>query len=102
MKLANIQVPADKIESFCRRWSVKELSLFGSILRDDFGPDSDVDVLVSLEPGQTMTLESFLDMRDELAAMFGGRDVDLVQKRLLKNPFRRHEILTTREVVYAA
>ena len=59
MKLANIQVPADKIESFCRRWSVKELSLFGSILRDDFGPDSDVDVLVSLEPGQTMILNGF-------------------------------------------
>ena len=49
-----------------------------------------------------MTLEKYLDMRDELSAMFGGREVDLVQKRLLKNPFRRHEILTTREVLYAA
>ena len=77
-------------------------SLFGSVLRDDFRPDSDVDVLVSLEPGEEMSIERFLDMRDELSAMFGGREVDLVQKRLLKNPFRRHEILTTREVVYAA
>jgi predicted nucleotidyltransferase len=59
-------------------------------------------VLLTLEPGQTMTVEKYLDMRDELSAMFGGREVDLVQKRLLKNPFRRHEILTTREVLYAA
>jgi len=72
------------------------------VIRDDFRPESDVDVLVSMEPGQIMTPERFLDMRDELSAMFGGREVDLVQKRLLKNPFRRYQILTTREVVYAA
>ena len=102
MKVMNIRVPKDAIEAFCKRWRIKELSLFGSVLRDDFRPDSDIDVLVSLEPGQTMTLEGFLDMRDELSAMFGGREVDLVQKRLLKNPHRRYEILTTREVMYAA
>ena len=67
-----------------------------------FRPDSDVDILINLQPGQTMTLESFLDMRDELSAMFDGREIDLVQKRLLKNPFRRHEILTHREILYAA
>jgi uncharacterized protein len=97
-----IDVPMQQVEQFCRRHGVQELALFGSVLRDDFAPDSDVDVLLTLEPGQTMTVEKYLDMRDELSAMFGGREVDLVQKRLLKNPFRRHEILTTREVLYAA
>jgi predicted nucleotidyltransferase len=97
-----IDVPMHQVEQFCRRHGVQELALFGSVLRDDFAPDSDVDVLLTLEPGQTMTVEKYLDMRDELSAMFGGREVDLVQKRLLKNPFRRHEILTTREVLYAA
>jgi predicted nucleotidyltransferase len=97
-----IDVPMQQVEQFCRRHGVQELALFGSVLRDDFAPDSDVDVLLTLEPGQTMTVEKYLDMSDELSAMFGGREVDLVQKRLLKNPFRRHEILTTREVLYAA
>jgi hypothetical protein len=49
-----------------------------------------------------MTFEGFIEMRDELSEMMGGRNIDLVEKRLVKNPFRRHEILTTREIVYAA
>ena len=61
-----------------------------------------VDVLVSFLPGRRMTFEGFVDMRQELSAMFGGREVDMVEKRQLKNPFRSYEILTTREVVYAA
>lgn len=95
-------LPLKQIEDFCRKYGVVELSLFGSILRDDFGPDSDVDVLFVLKPGLTMTPESFLDMRDELSALFGGREIDLVQKKLLTNPFRRQEILTTRRILYAA
>ena len=102
MKSGNIKIDQVKIELFCRKHGVQEFSLFGSVLRDDFGGESDVDVLIALEPGHAMTPEKFLDMRDELSALFGGREIDLVQKRLLKNPFRRHEILTTREVVYAA
>lgn len=102
MNAGNIRVPREKVEAFCKKWGLKEFSLFGSILRDDFRPDSDVDVLVSFLPGRQMTFEGFVDMREELSAMFGGREVDLVEKRLVKNPFRRYEILTTREVVYAA
>jgi predicted nucleotidyltransferase len=102
LKVGHLNIEKDKVEAFCRKWKVVEFSLFGSVLRDDFRPDSDIDVLVSLQPDQQMTIESFLDMKDELSAMFGGREVDLVQKRLLKNPFRRYEILTSREVVYAA
>jgi predicted nucleotidyltransferase len=99
---AGIELPMNKIEEFCRKYGVEEFSLFGSILRLDFGPDSDVDVLIALKPGQTTTVENYLDTRDELSAMFGGREIDVVQKRLLKNPYRRHEILTTREVLYGA
>jgi hypothetical protein len=102
MNSAKRKINEAGIELFCRKYGVQELSLFGSVLRDDFAPESDVDALIALQPGQLMTAEKFLDMRDELSAMFGGREIDLVQKRLLKNPFRRHEILTTREVVYAA
>ena len=102
MKLANFEIPQEQITAFCKKWKIDELSLFGSALRDDFRADSDIDILINLHPGQTMTLESFLDMRDELSTIFDGREIDLVQKRLLKNPFRRHEILTHREVLYAA
>ena len=98
-EIANHPLPLKQIEAFCRKYGIAEFSLFGSILRDDFAPGSDVDVLVTLEPGRTMTPESYLDMRDELSAMFDGREVDLVQKRLLTNPFRRQEILATRRVL---
>ncbi len=102
MTIGKLDVPMERIKTFCHKWGIAELSLFGSSLRNDFRPDSDVDVLISLMPGRVMTLESYMEMGDELSAMFGGRDIDLVQKRLVTNPFRRHEILRTREIVYAA
>lgn len=80
---------------------LSELSLFGSVLREDFGPDSDVDVLVTFVPNAPWSLFDWVDMVDELKAIF-GRDVDLVEKEGLRNPFRRHAILTTREIIYAA
>ena len=101
MQLATIDIPMERVSAFCRKWAIAELSVFGSVLRDDFRPDSDVDVLVSFRPGAAMTFESFLDMRDELRDIF-GRNVDLVEKRLITNPFRRHEILTSKKVLYAA
>ena len=91
----------EKIEAFCRKWKIKELSLFGSVLREDFRPDSDIDVLVSFEPGGGIDFDNRVEMQDELAEIF-GRGVDLVEKEAVRNPFRRHNILTTREVVYAA
>lgn len=98
---ARIAIDHDAIEAFCRKWKVSELSLFGSVLRDDFQPDSDVDVLVSFAADAPWSLFDWVEMIDELRALF-GRDVDLVSKRGLRNPFRRHEILTRREVIYAA
>jgi len=100
-QIRNIDVPMEKIAEFCRRWKVRRFSLFGSVLRDDFGPDSDVDVLVSLQPDSTWDLLDLVDMRDELTALF-GREVDLVEEEGLRNPFRRSSILSTRQVVYVA
>lgn len=96
-----IDIPMDRIEAFCEKWKVKEFALFGSVLRPDFSPDSDVDVLLELQPGHGLTLYDWLDMIDELKEVF-GRNVDLVAKRGLKNPLRRREILRTAEVICAA
>ena len=101
MSKPKINIPKDKIEAFCRRWKIKEFALFGSVLRDDFRPDSDIDVLVSFEPDGGITFDNRVEMLDELAEIF-GREVDLVEKDAIRNPFRRHDILTTKEVVYAA
>jgi predicted nucleotidyltransferase len=100
MRTLPITLSPAEIEAFCRKWQVRELSLFGSVLRDDFRPDSDVDVLVNFQPGHPWSLFDLLDMQDELAAML-HRPVDLVTRGSLHNPFRRHEILTTRQVIYA-
>jgi len=90
-----------KIAAFCKKWNVRELSLFGSAVRDDFRPESDVDVLVDLLPGHGLSLFDWVDMIEELQSLF-GRKVDLVSKSGLRNPFRRDNILRTAEVVYAA
>ena len=97
------RIPLDhyRISEFCRRWKVTEMALFGSVLRDDFRTGSDVDVLVSFSPDARWSLWDLSTMREELREIF-GRDVDLVEKKALRNPFRRHEILTTKQVIYVA
>ena len=97
----NIQVPREQIESFCRRWKIREFALFGSVLRDDFRPDSDVDVLVTFDPDADHSWSEWLAMEDELKAIF-GRDVDLVEKELIENPFIRRHVLNHHRIVYAA
>lgn len=99
---AALRIPLDRIPDFSRRWGIAEFSLFGSVLRDDFHPSSDVDVLVAYHHGRRPSLEDWIAMREELQAMLGGREIDLVERRAIINPFRRHEILTTRRVLYAA
>ena len=94
------EIPIRKIEEFCKRWKITEFSLFGSVLREDFSADSDVDVLVTLGPESHVSLLDWVDMQDELRAVF-GREVDLVSRGGLRNPFRRKEILRTRKVIYA-
>jgi uncharacterized protein len=100
MPQLKVHIPLKQIEDFCRRWKIKEFALFGSVLREDFHPDSDIDVLVSFEPDGGITFDNRVEMLDELAEIF-GRQVDLVEKDAIRNPFRRHDILTTKEVVYA-
>jgi predicted nucleotidyltransferase len=80
---------------------VTELALFGSALRDDFGPESDVDLLVTFDPGAPWSLFDLVEMREELAEVF-GREVDLVEKKALRNPFRRRAILDSSRTLYAA
>ena len=87
--------------SFCECWKIVEFALFGSILRDDFCPDSDVDVLGSFAPDAKWSLFDIVYMKEELESLF-GREVDFVQKDCLGNPFRRYEIVSTKQVIYAA
>ena len=94
-----VTIDRSKIASFCQRNHIKELSLFGSAIRDDFGLDSDVDVLVEFEPDAEIDLIQFSGMRLELIELF-GREVDLVTKSSLK-PLIKDEVLSSCEVVYA-
>ena len=101
MRSKKFTLPRKKIADFCKRWSITEFSVFGSVLRDDFRPDSDVDVLVSIDPKAHIGLFEIVDMQIELETIF-KRPVDLVEKEGLRNPYRRREILRTAQVVYAA
>ncbi|MBN1508466.1 MAG: nucleotidyltransferase domain-containing protein [Sedimentisphaerales bacterium] len=97
----NVQLGRSVLAEFCRKWRIRELSIFGSVLRDDFNANSDLDFLVSFEPGTSLDIDRLLDMKEELEARF-GRPVDLVEKEAMRNPWRKHEILKTRQVIYAA
>jgi predicted nucleotidyltransferase len=101
MQTIQIDIPRDRIAAFCRKWKVTEFALFGSVLTPEFRPDSDVDVLVTFEEGAPWSLLNLGDMREELIEMF-GREVDLVEKKALRNPFRKKHILSTYRIVYAA
>lgn len=101
MTKKKFRLPRKKIAEFCKRWSITEFSLFGSVLREDFRPDSDIDVLVSIDPAAQIGLLEIAQMQIELENMF-KRPVDLVEKEGLRNPYRRQEILSTAQVIYAA
>jgi len=99
-----VHISRNKVASFCRRWKVVEFSLFGSILREDFRPDSDIDVLVKFAPEARVSLFDLVEMEDELKGVF-GREVDLVEKDAIlqsENYIRRKNILENTEVIYAA
>jgi predicted nucleotidyltransferase len=101
MNYHGLDISEKQLEQFCLKWKVKELSLFGSVLRDDFRPESDIDVLVSFVPDAPWTLWDLMEMKEELESLF-NRPVDLVEKEALRNPWRKREILNTYEVLYAA
>jgi hypothetical protein len=92
----------ERIEEFSRRWMITEFALFGSILRDDFGPDSDIDVLITFSPEARWSLFDLAEMQQELKVLF-GREVDIVTRQGLEssiNPIRREAILSNAVVIY--
>jgi len=99
MSHRNINIPSESVAEFCRRHHIRKLMLFGSILRDDFRPDSDVDVLVEFEPDHTPGL-LFFSMQEELSLLF-GKGVDLNTPSCLSRYFR-DDVLREAEVLYAA
>lgn len=95
--------PAD-LAAFCQRWDIAEVWLFGSVLRDDFRPDSDIDILISYFPGKTKSLLERVQIKYELEALC-GREVDVMTKKAIeqsRNPLRRREILGSARSVYVA
>lgn len=96
-----VRIPECKVSDFCKRWQIVEFAVFGSALRDDFGPDSDLDVLVTFEPDANWSLLDHLKMETELASLL-KRDIDLFTRRAVEqshNWLRRREILDTAEVI---
>ncbi len=103
MTIKAMELPLEKIVDFCHKWQVTEFALFGSILRDDFRPDSDIDVLISLSPSFKRGLTETLQMRDELQVIF-QRNVDLIIKSAIErseNWLRRKSILQSAQIIYA-
>lgn len=99
-----ISIPRKKLAEFCQRWKISELALFGSVLRDDFRPSSDIDLLVSFSPEARISLFDLVRMQNELKEIF-GREVDLVERRAIEkseNYIRRKSILSNTKVIYAA
>ncbi len=94
-----INIPKDKIAEFCRRNRIHRLALFGSVLRDDFGPESDVDVLVEFEPDARVGFFELYDMEQEFGRLLGGRKVDLNTSKSLSKYFR-DEVMQEAEEQY--
>ena len=100
MSLNRIQIPKDLIAEFCRRHNIRRLSFFGSILREDFRTDSDVDVLVEFEPGREVGLFRLAAMERELSELLGGRKADIRTPEDLSRYFRS-KVMSIAEVQYA-
>lgn len=98
------EIPSELITAFCKRWSIRKLALFGSVLRDDFDEDSDIDVLAGFDETAHHTLFDMDQMEEELKDVF-GRDVDLVSWRGVErspNYLRRRAILQSAELIYGS
>ncbi len=99
-----IDLPLQQLAAFCKKWKIVELSVFGSALRDDFGPDSDIDFLAMFDPESDWSLLDHAQMEIELIDLL-GREVDLLTRRAVEqscNPMRRREILSSARTIYAA
>jgi hypothetical protein len=102
MAKLKMEVPQSQLAEFCRRWQIEEFALFGSVLRDDFNPESDLDVLVTFSPEASWGLLDHLRMEQELSSLL-NREIDLFTRRAVEQSYnwmRRQEILRTAEVIY--
>ena len=93
-----LPIPRDEIAAFCRKHGIRRFSLFGSVIRDDFGPDSDVDVLAEFRPGVRYSLFDLVDMEDELSEIV-GRKVGIVEFEALR-PWMQEEVARSMELFY--
>ncbi|MFQ5751726.1 MAG: nucleotidyltransferase family protein [bacterium] len=100
MNTKNLQIPNEKLTDFCRIWKITEMALFGSVLQQNFGPNSDIDILVTFARDTHYSLFDLARMQIELSEIF-GREVDLVEKASIRNPFRRNHILNNLEIIHA-
>ncbi|GAB4384880.1 MAG: hypothetical protein Kow00121_48990 [Elainellaceae cyanobacterium] len=104
MQVKNIELPIDQISEFCQQWKIREFSLFGSVLRDDFHEGSDIDVMIVFEPDIYPTLTDMVQMKAELKQVF-NREVDLVTKADVEqseNYIRRQRILNSAQMIYSS
>jgi len=104
MSTQDLELPVDKLADFCRRWKIVELALFGSAVRDDYGPESDIDLLARFADDAAWSILDHVRMEDELEALL-GRQVDLVSRDAVersRNWIRRNAILSSAQVIYAA
>ena len=99
--MARIPIDYEALAPICRKHHIHKLALFGSVLRGDFGPDSDVDLLVEFEPGKVPGLIRLAGMELELSPFFGGRKIDLRTSEDLSRYFR-DQVVATAEGIYAA
>jgi predicted nucleotidyltransferase len=99
MKLKTIELPIEQIQKFCSRWHIVKLSLFGSVLRDDFCPDSDIDVLVEFQPGHTPGFLKLHRIQEEFSSLLGNRPIDLMTPKSLNHRIC-DRILAEAEVYY--
>jgi len=98
-----VDIPEKEIEAFCRKWQIRELALFGSVLRDDFGPKSDIDVLATFDPAASLSLFDLVEAELELEQIF-SRPVDLLERSGVErseNWIRRRRILESARTIYA-
>jgi uncharacterized protein len=101
---ARLGVSAEALSQFCHRWHITEMALFGSVLRDDFSAESDIDLLVSFDPAFRRGLAEMIEMQSQIQQLL-GRDVDLIVRRALErseNVSRRDRILNSAQVIYVA
>jgi len=96
---SKILIPQDKINEFCRRNKIRTLAFFGSVLRDDFGSESDIDVLVDFEPQAQVGFFELYDMESELSLLFGGRKVEIITPKFLSKYFRE-DVIANAELYY--